>query len=241
VAEADFESGRRAATAADEPRLRPLRHRQSAGQSTSLWQAVALANGTWIATIDGDGQNDPADIPRLLARAGQGDVALVAGRREKRRDDWLKRLSSRLANGVRSYLLGDGTPDTGCGLKVMRRDAFLALPYFDHMHRFLPALVQMQGGASVTVAVGHRPRLAGRSHYGVNDRLWAGLVDLLGVMWLRRRCRLPAPILQAELEPVHPQANGSILRSGCAGRGSRREDFSAPPGVPREFVEGEGA
>lgn len=182
------------ARAREDFRLRPLRHERSAGQSTSLWQAAALARGRWLATLDGDGQNDPADVPRLLARARQGDVGLVAGHRAARRDDWLKRISSRIANRVRSALLRDETPDTGCGLKVIDRVAFLALPYFDHMHRFLPALMRAQGHRCVCVPVNHRPRLAGRSHYGVNDRLWVGLVDMAGVMWLRRRSRLPAPV-----------------------------------------------
>jgi dolichol-phosphate mannosyltransferase len=183
------------AYAAADPHVRALRHLRSAGQSTSVWQAALLARGLWLATLDGDGQNDPADVPSLLARAQQGDVTLVAGQRARRQDDWIKRMSSRVANSVRSALLGDATPDTGCGLKVIGRSAFLALPYFDHMHRFLPALVQAQGGRCVSVPVRHRPRLAGQSHYGIKNRLWVGLVDLLGVIWLRRRSRLPAPIL----------------------------------------------
>jgi dolichol-phosphate mannosyltransferase len=210
------------ARASGDRRLRPLRHPLSAGQSTSLWQAAARARGAWLATLDGDGQNDPADIPRLLERAQQGDVTLVAGYRKSRRDDWLKRLSSRVANRVRSALLADGTPDTGCGLKLIDRSAFLALPYFDHMHRFLPALVQAQGGVCVSVPVRHRPRLAGRSHYGVNNRLWVGLVDLVGVMWLRRRSRLPAPIDEAK-PPVVALRDTAPLESG-SGR-------IAPPGM----------
>ena len=195
------------AYAARDRRVRPLRHASSAGQSTSIWQAALLSHGTWLATLDGDGQNDPADVPGLVARAQQGDVSLVAGQRAARHDDWLKRMSSRVANSVRSTLLGDGTPDTGCGLKVISRTAFLALPYFDHMHRFLPALVQAQGGRCVSVPVNHRPRLAGRSHYGINNRLWVGLVDLLGVLWLRRRSRLPAPIqFAARVEETRREA-----------------------------------
>jgi dolichol-phosphate mannosyltransferase len=198
------------ARAARDRRLRPLRHARGAGQSTSIWQAAQVATGTWLATIDGDGQNDPADIARLLARAQQGDVTLVAGHRAARRDDWLKRLSSRVANKVRSTVLGDETPDTGCGLKVIERRAFLALPYFDHMHRFLPALVRAQGGRCVSEPVGHRPRVAGESHYGVNDRLWAGLVDMLGVLWLRRRSRLPATLVEHGARPAGE--DGSVLR-----------------------------
>ena len=116
---------------------------------------------------------------------------LLAGWRATRNDTWLRRLSSRVANGVRSWLLGDRTPDTGCGLKVFGRDFFLALPYFDHMHRFLPALALREGGGVVSVPVSHRPRAAGRSKYGVGNRLWVGIVDLLGVAWLQRRMRRP--------------------------------------------------
>ncbi|MFG6177617.1 glycosyltransferase family 2 protein [Halomonas sp. THAF12] len=188
------------ARAAEDPRLRPLRHAESAGQSTSVWQAAHRAHGEWLATLDGDGQNDPADLPRLIERARQGGVTLVAGHRTTRRDDWLKRLSSKIANRVRSALLKDDTPDTGCGLKVIHRQAFLCLPYFDHMHRFLPALILSQGGCCVSLPVNHRPRGAGRSHYGLNNRLWAGLIDLLGVMWLHHRSRLPAGL--TTLEPA---------------------------------------
>lgn len=180
--------------AEQDARLRPFRHARSAGQSTSIWQAAGAARGCWLAMLDGDGQNDPADLPRLFERAQRGDVTLVIGQRTNRRDDWLKRLSSRVANGVRAALLDDATPDTGCGLKVIRRQAFLDLPYFDHMHRFTPALVLMQGGNCLSLPVNHRPRGSGRSHYGLNNRLWAGLVDLMGVMWLHRRSRLPAPL-----------------------------------------------
>jgi|AntRauTorcE11898_2_1112593.scaffolds.fasta_scaffold10401_2 dolichol-phosphate mannosyltransferase len=180
--------------AAKDARLRPLRHQQSVGQSTCVWQAAHAARGTWLVTLDGDGQNDPADLPRLLEHAHQGDVTLVGGHRTTRQDGWVKRWSSQVANKVRASLLKDDTPDTGCGLKVIRREAFLRLPYFDHMHRFLPALIQAQGGHCVSLPVNHRPRGAGRSKYGLHDRLWVGLVDMLGVMWLRRRSRLPAPL-----------------------------------------------
>jgi dolichol-phosphate mannosyltransferase len=208
------------ARAARDGRIRPLRHARSAGQSTSLWQAAQLARGAWLATLDGDGQNDPADVPRLLARGQQGGVDLVAGHRRTRQDDWLKRLSSRVANRFRDALLRDGVPDTGCGLKVIRRTAFLSLPYFDHMHRFLPALVQAQGGRCVSVPVGHRPRTAGRSHYGVNDRLWAGLVDLLGVIWLRRRCKLPAPLQSSYVGESEFETN-LAAKSAFAARAER--------------------
>ena len=174
----------------DFPRLRVLRHRDSCGQSAALLTGIHAARGTWIATLDGDGQNDPADIPKLLAaRAAAGDdpLLLLAGYRRKRRDTWLKRLSSRIANAVRARLLHDNTPDTGCGLKLFARATYLALPHFDHMHRFLPALMLRAGGRVQSVEVNHRQRERGRSNYGVQNRLWVGIVDLCGVMWLRRR------------------------------------------------------
>jgi dolichol-phosphate mannosyltransferase len=168
--------------------VRLVRHARSCGQSAAIRTGVRYARGPWIATLDGDGQNDPADIPRLwqLARA-ENAPALIAGWRQARRDTWWKRLSSKIANGVRGRMLGDATPDTGCGLKVFRRDLFLELPYFDHMHRFLPALVKRAGGRTVSVPVNHRPRARGKSNYGTLDRLTVGIVDLFGVMWLMRR------------------------------------------------------
>ncbi len=176
------------------PQLQVLRHAECRGQSAALLSGVRHARREWIATLDGDGQNDPADIPRLrdAIRRASRPVSLVSGDRRQRRDGWLKRVSSRLANRVRGAVLGDGTPDTGCGLKLFRRSVFMALPHFDHMHRFLPALVQMQGGEVISVEVGHRARQHGRSKYGVHNRLWAGLVDLLGVLWLQRRALPPA-------------------------------------------------
>src|ERR1700690_2617058 len=174
-------------------RLRLVRHAKSCGQSAAIRSGVKAARAAWIATLDGDGQNDPADIPRLwaMAREAAEPKLLIAGQRKKRRDNFVKRPPSRIANAVRARLLGDGTPDTGCGLKLFRRDLFLDLPAFDHMHRFLPALVLRQGGTVVSVPVNHRPRERGRSNYGVLDRLWVGIVDLFGVMWLMRRAKNP--------------------------------------------------
>jgi dolichol-phosphate mannosyltransferase len=185
----------RAAAATGVP-LRHLRHRTPCGQSAAIVTAVKAARGTWIATLDGDGQNDPADIPRLLARAeaeraAAGRPALVAGHRVHRRDSRVKRVTSRMANRIRARLLGDATPDTGCGLKVFPRALFLELPHFDHMHRYLPALVLRQGGLVVSEPVGHRPRLRGRSNYGTLDRLAVSLLDLVGVAWLQRRWKRP--------------------------------------------------
>ena len=176
--------------AARTPALRVITHRRRSGQSAAIWTGVQAARAPVIATLDGDGQNDPADIPRLLGeldKAGDRTLLLVAGQRTRRMDTWAKRISSRIANGVRRRLLGDDTPDTGCGLKVFARAAFLDMPRFDHMHRFLPALMVRRGGAVISVPVNHRARGRGTSNYGVFDRLGVGLVDLLGVMWLLRR------------------------------------------------------
>jgi dolichol-phosphate mannosyltransferase len=175
------------------PRLRSLRLRANCGQSTATWVGVTAARSHWIVTLDGDGQNDPADIPRLVSAAADrtGPAPLIAGLRRKRHDSWLRRASSRVANSVRSRLLKDGTPDTGCSLKLFPREAFLELPYFDHMHRFLPALFRRQGRDVVLVEVNHRPRRSGVAKYGVGNRLWVGIADLMGVMWLQRRMKSP--------------------------------------------------
>jgi len=181
--------------------LRWLRHRASCGQSAAIVTGVTAARGEWIVTLDGDGQNDPADIPRLLACAAAPGAAangaaangavMVVGHRVDRQDSWLKRHSSRLANVVRACLLGDATPDSGCGLKVFPRRIFLAFPHFDHMHRFLPALALRAGATVLSEPVRHRPRLHGRSNYGTLDRLSVSVLDMIGVAWLQRRGRRP--------------------------------------------------
>ena len=176
------------------PRLRIITHRESCGQSTAIRTGAEAARGQWIVTLDGDGQNDPADIPALVDIAlndAGGKLHLVTGIRAKRRDNWLRRASSRIANAIRQMMLRDGVSDTGCGLKVMRRDAFLRLPYFDHMHRYYPALIIRGGGDIRCVPVNHRPRLRGTSNYGLFDRLWVGITDLFGVAWLARRAKRP--------------------------------------------------
>ncbi len=185
---------------AQDSRLRLLRHARSCGQSAAIVTGVKAARGAWVATLDGDGQNDPADIPRLfdLARAAPaGPPPLVAGYRERRNDNRSKRIASRIANRVRSRLLGDATPDTGCGLKLFPRALFLELPAFDHMHRFLPALVLRAGGIVRSVPVNHRPRRSGVSKYGIFDRLGVGIVDLFGVWWLQHR-------------PIRPELIGEV-------------------------------
>ncbi len=178
---------------ADNSRLRVLRHARRCGQSAALLSGVEAAKCEIIVTIDGDGQNDPADIPGLLKGFEQApdDWLMLAGQRGKRQDSFIKRLSSRLANAVRSRVLADAAPDTGCGLKLFPRKLFLVLPAFNHMHRFLPALAQRAGARTLSVAVHTRPRRHGVSKYGINNRLWAGIIDLLGVIWLQRRRMQP--------------------------------------------------
>lgn len=171
--------------------LRVVTHAHSCGQSTAVRTGVKFAKYDWVATLDGDGQNDPADILKLLEALELG-VELVGGnRRQSRRDTWVKRISSVIANTVRSKMLRDDTPDTGCGLKLFSKSAFLDLPYFDHMHRFLPALIKRRGGQIRSVHVSHRNREFGKSNYGTLDRLLVGIVDLFGVAWLQRRAKQP--------------------------------------------------
>lgn len=175
-------------------RLKVVTHAHSCGQSTAVRTGVKHASGRVIATLDGDGQNDPADIPALydeLLKADDQDFLLMAGWRAKRHDSAFKLWQSRNANKIRSALLGDDTPDTGCGLKVFTREAFLDFPYFNHMHRFLPALMIRRGGRVQSVVVNHRARERGISKYGMWNRLWVGIVDIMGVMWLQRRGKVP--------------------------------------------------
>jgi glycosyltransferase involved in cell wall biosynthesis len=191
----DGTPGELAAARSTRPWLRLVRHEASCGQSAAVRSGVGLARGAIVATLDGDGQNDPAFIPALVAalEAGGPRAGLAAGQRTGRKDGRFKTLQSRIANGVRGRILRDGTRDTGCGLKVFRREAYLALPYFDALHRFMPALMKREGYAVVHVDVVDRPRHAGRSNYGLFDRLWVGILDLAGVWWLiRRRRRIPS-------------------------------------------------
>ena len=180
----------------DFPTLRVIKHDQSYGQSTAVHTGIKHAIYPWIATLDGDGQNDPADIPHLYdvllkERKHRPKLAMIAGWRNKRHDTGWRIFSSKFANGIRAKLLGDETPDTGCGLKVFSRESFLELPYFNHMHRFLPALILRAGGEVISEPVNHRSRTNGVSNYGTLDRLWAGIMDIAGVIWLQKRAKRP--------------------------------------------------
>ena len=172
-----------------------LRHERSCGQSTALTTAARHARARYLVTIDGDGQNDPADIPALLAEAGRmatdGPDFCVAGFRKNRRDTEWKKFQSKIANAVRRRILDDGVPDTGCGLKLIPRRTWLQLPYFDHMHRYIPALVRRLGGRISVVPVNHRHRQAGVSKYTAWNRVWVGIVDMFAVRWLIKRSKLP--------------------------------------------------
>jgi dolichol-phosphate mannosyltransferase len=186
-----------AARAQGMPEIRLLQHVTRSGQSAAVATGVRHARGRWIATLDGDGQNDPADFPRLLdalMQSASPRLKLVMGNRTTRRDTWLRRVSSRVANGVRGWFLQDGTPDTGCGIKVFDRDVFMHMPRFRNMHRFMPALFQREGYEVVSLPVNHRERTRGTSKYGLNNRLWVGIVDLWGLRWLISRASPRAAI-----------------------------------------------
>jgi dolichol-phosphate mannosyltransferase len=177
------------------PNLRQVRHAASTGQSAAVRSGVRVARGAIVATLDGDGQNNPAFLPALISAIEQGGArtGLAAGQRVGRKDTGFKKIQSRIANTVRNAILHDGTRDTGCGLKAFRREVFLAMPYFDGLHRFLPALVRREGYDIAYVDVIDRPRHSGVSNYGFFDRLWIGIMDLAGVWWLIRR-KKPTPV-----------------------------------------------
>ena len=184
------------ALAVEIPQLRVLAHRKNAGQSRAVRSGILSARGRIIVTLDGDGQNDPADGPALVdaLMAGPPELALVGGERVKRQDSAAKKIASRVGNGVRKRLLNDTANDTGCGLKAFRREAFLRLPYFDHIHRYLPALMQREGYLTAFRPVNHRHRQTGASKYTNLGRLWASLSDLCGVIWLQSRARNPGEV-----------------------------------------------
>lgn len=192
-----------AGLAATTPELRVLRHGASCGQSAAVRSGVRASNAPVVVTLDGDGQNDPAFIPALLAalEAGGPGTGLAQGQRLVRKDTGFKKLQSRIANGIRGFVLNDSTRDTGCGLKAFRREAYLALPYFDALHRFMPALMKREGYRVTHADVIDRPRMSGHSNYGFFDRLWVGILDLAGVRWLIRR-RRAIPELEAVVQPI---------------------------------------
>ena len=184
---------------AELPQLRVMAHARNAGQSRAIRTGIQAARARIVVTLDGDGQNDPADAPRLVERlqAGGEALGLVGGLRLRRQDSWSKRLGSRIGNSIRRRILRDQTSDTGCGLKAIRREAFLRLPYFDHMHRYLPALIHREGLQTAFLEVSHRPRGSGRSKYTNWRRLWVSLGDLIGVVWLLRRERPTGGVSEA--------------------------------------------
>ena len=190
----DATAGRLAAAMKAHANLRQLRHAKSSGQSAAVRSGVRAARGAIVATLDGDGQNNPVFLPDLISTLEKGGarVGLVAGQRVGRKATGFKKMQSRVANSVRKAILKDGTRDTGCGLKAFRRDVFLMMPYFDGLHRFLPALMRREGFEIAYVDVIDRPRHAGVSNYGFFDRLWIGIMDLFGVWWLIRR-KKPTP------------------------------------------------
>ena len=191
----DATAERLAAIMKQRENLRQIRHATSSGQSAAVRSGVRAARGAIVATLDGDGQNNPAFLPDLISAIEKGGerVGLAAGQRVGRKDTGFKKIQSRIANGVRNGILRDGTRDTGCGLKAFRREVFLMLPYFDGLHRFLPALVRREGYDIAYVDVTDRPRRSGVSNYGFFDRLWIGIMDLAGVWWLIRR-KKPTPV-----------------------------------------------
>ncbi|AHE67658.1 glycosyltransferase family 2 protein [Legionella oakridgensis] len=174
------------ALAKTQEHLRLLCHKNNYGQSAALLTGARAARYRLLVTMDGDGQNDPADIPRLIEQLPDTH-SVVLGNRQKRDDNYLRKLSSRIGNGIRRWLLNDECPDTGCSLKVFPRETFLSLPHFNHMHRFLPALFKRAGFKLINVKVNHRPRCHGVSKYGVMNRLFVGIHDLIGMRWLLKR------------------------------------------------------
>ncbi len=196
----DDTPARLAAIADRDPRVRLVRHDRRCGKSQGVRTGVVAAHGEWIATLDGDGQNDPADLPAMLdlARKAGAPAPVVAGIRQRRNDPVSRLIATRIANGLRMAVLGDDCPDTGCGVKVFRREDFLLLPCFEGMHRFLPALFKRYGHATINHPISHRPRLKGQSKYTNWGRALVGVFDMLGVIWLTRRTRAPLRVTEHE-------------------------------------------
>lgn len=186
------------------PRVRIINHQQRSGQSAGHASGFRLARGTRIVTMDADGQNDPADMPRLLAALEHADA--VCGIRRRRQDTWIKRMSSRIANGFRNAITREHITDAGCAYRALRRSALAEIPVFNGMHRFLPTLLRMQGYRVVEMDVNHRPRRAGVSKYGINNRLWRGLIDCVAIRWLQSRA-VPGDRVQSVSEAPMPQTS----------------------------------
>lgn len=169
------------------PQVRGVFHRVNCGQSAAVGSGFQAARGEWVATLDGDGQNDPADIPAMLQEANRSGVDCVTGVRRKRRDTFIRRISSKAANGFRNWITGDQVTDSGCGIRVVRRSALREIPVFNGMHRFLPTLLRGQGFSVTEMTVNHRERVRGTSKYGVHNRLWRGIRDCFGIRWYLKR------------------------------------------------------
>ena len=216
--------------AAAQPRLRPLRHDRNYGQSAALATGFAAARGELLVTLDGDLQNDPADAPRLLAELERG-FDVVSGVRQRRQDSWVRKVSSRIANGVRRRVLDDGITDVGCSLKAYRTRVVKRLPPFAGMHRFLPALARMEGARVTELPVAHRPRRFGKSKYNISNRLWRGIADLLGVWWLKRRWVAVAAV--EEIAACTSTASGPSSASPAKPSSSAASSSSgSPPSAP---------
>jgi dolichol-phosphate mannosyltransferase len=214
----------------EQPRLRPLRHDRNYGQSAALATGFAAARGELLVTLDGDLQNDPADGPRLLAELERG-FDVVSGVRERRQDSWVRKVSSRIANGVRRRVLDDGIADVGCSLKAYRTRVLKRLPPFAGMHRFLPALARMEGARITELPVAHRPRRFGKSKYNISNRLWRGIADLLGVWWLQRRWVAVAAV--EEISACTSTASGPSSASPAKPSSSAASSSSgSPPSAP---------
>jgi glycosyltransferase involved in cell wall biosynthesis len=216
--------------AGEEPRLRPLRHDRNYGQSAALATGFAAARGELLVTLDGDLQNDPADAPRLLAELDRG-FDVVSGVRRRRQDSWVRKVSSRIANGVRRRVLDDGITDVGCSLKAYRTRVVKRLPPFAGMHRFLPALARMEGARVTELPVAHRPRRFGKSKYNISNRLWRGIADLLGVWWLQRRWVAVANV--EEIAACTSTATGpSSASPGRPSSSAASSSSGSPPSAP---------
>ncbi len=217
--------------AAEEPRLRPLRHDRNYGQSAALATGFAAARGELLVTLDGDLQNDPADAPRLLAEFERG-FDVVSGVRQRRQDSWVRKVSSRIANGVRRRVLDDGITDVGCSLKAYRTRVVKRLPPFHGMHRFLPALARMEGARITELPVAHRPRRFGKSKYNISNRLWRGIADLLGVWWLQRRWVAVAAVEEISCKSTYTASGPSSASSDRPSSSAASSSSGSPPSAP---------